>query len=691
MSFSFDGAHERWLTPLCVGAGLALRDNEMWTADQTYQALHRYGVTNAFSTRLPGQIADWASVRDDAPPRGTGCVRRRSNAEGGLRQDLQEPASAPADQRLRTDGDGGHAPDLEDGGRSRFRLRFYAPIGRPVGERSVYALDVDMRPVPPGVTGELYIAELRPCPRLSRAQWIDGRALRGQPLRRRCRRRGLYRTGDLVRWLEDGRPSRVHRARRSSGQDPGLPHRAGRDRNPRTRSAGRAGGGCRAASDSASGQQLVAYVVPLADISAEALATRIKQHTARALARLHGAGTRGMPARIAAVDQRQAGPWRAARTGGGYRARLHPPRNDTEARLAAIWQEVLGVERVGITDNFFEMGGDSILSLQVISRVRNAKLGFQLRLRDLLRHQTIDALMSNRDESPAAASVQIAAEGSVALISDPGVVLCREYSRAAPFQSVDPAARRARAGRSTARACDHAARAASRRAAHAFRVDAGGGWTQAYEPGPAGNSIWTCDVASPEDIERRGAVQGTAQPGPFGGAAVGVVHAARGSAVRGCWWWMHHLAIDGVSWRVLLEDLQSLSRQLEAATGAFAAGEDLGLQGLGESSAGTCARCLDGGRNCLTGASNWRTSAICRATILGPQSGSGICRSLEMKIDKELTHQLLRVAPAGLRHDHRRVVADRAVPHDLCLVRPVGNVDHPGRATAGKAMPPAST
>ena len=57
------------------------------------------------------------------------------------------------------------------------------------------------------------------------------------------------------------------------------------------------------------------------------------------------------------------------------------PRNQTEENLAAIWKEVLGVERVGVTDNFFELGGHSLLGTQVISRVRNAfQVELQLRV-----------------------------------------------------------------------------------------------------------------------------------------------------------------------------------------------------------------------------------------------------------------------------------------------------------------------
>ena len=66
------------------------------------------------------------------------------------------------------------------------------------------------------------------------------------------------------------------------------------------------------------------------------------------------------------------------------------PRNETEAALAGIWQELLGVERIGINDNFFELGGDSILTIQVVSRMR--RLGHVIQPKDVFNYQEIASL-----------------------------------------------------------------------------------------------------------------------------------------------------------------------------------------------------------------------------------------------------------------------------------------------------------
>lgn len=66
------------------------------------------------------------------------------------------------------------------------------------------------------------------------------------------------------------------------------------------------------------------------------------------------------------------------------------PVNAVEVTLAGIWQTVLGLEQVGVTDNFFALGGDSIVSIQVVSRARQA--GIRFTPKDLFQHQTVQSL-----------------------------------------------------------------------------------------------------------------------------------------------------------------------------------------------------------------------------------------------------------------------------------------------------------
>jgi len=79
------------------------------------------------------------------------------------------------------------------------------------------------------------------------------------------------------------------------------------------------------------------------------------------------------------------------------------PRNETEAKLTAIWQELLGIEQAGIYDNFFELGGHSLLAMRVVSAIRR-ELNVELNIRDLFAHSTV-ALLSAHINSQTQRSV----------------------------------------------------------------------------------------------------------------------------------------------------------------------------------------------------------------------------------------------------------------------------------------------
>jgi aryl carrier-like protein len=89
-------------------------------------------------------------------------------------------------------------------------------------------------------------------------------------------------------------------------------------------------------------------------------------------------------------DLSKATPARAAHPRPSVQTPLEPPRNDLERTLATVWQEILGIEEVGIHDNFYELGGDSVLGIQILARARDA--GVELTSNQLFEHQTIAEL-----------------------------------------------------------------------------------------------------------------------------------------------------------------------------------------------------------------------------------------------------------------------------------------------------------
>jgi amino acid adenylation domain-containing protein/non-ribosomal peptide synthase protein (TIGR01720 family) len=293
------------------------------------------------------------------------------------------------------------------------------PIGRPAGAARVYVLDAALRPVPPGVTGELYVAG----PGLARGYLgrpgLTARSFVPDPFGAAGER--MYRTGDLVRWTAGGELRFVGRTDdqiklRGFRIEPGETESALR-RSPLVRDAVvvvRTDGPDGQPSDGPG--RLVAYVVPAEKGTSESGATNEESADGStgesgeesadglpvAALREHLAGLlpphmvpavfvplQRLPLTPNGKTDRRAlpapGPAHTAATGPRT-----APRTDTERRIARVWSDVLGVEDIGADDNFFHLGGDSILSMQVVSRLRRE--GLHLATRDLFTHQTVAEL-----------------------------------------------------------------------------------------------------------------------------------------------------------------------------------------------------------------------------------------------------------------------------------------------------------
>jgi non-ribosomal peptide synthase protein (TIGR01720 family) len=246
------------------------------------------------------------------------------------------------------------------------------------------------------------------------------------------------------------------------------------------------------------------------------------------------------------------------------------PRDARQARLAEIWAQVLRMEKVGITDNFFELGGDSILSLQLVSKVRQANLGLNFKLRDLMRHQTIEALLAHLDETAQAAPAAVPA---AALAMDASVVPApctpiqawffesdipspHHYNQSVllePRAELDPARLRSAA---------HALQMHHPALRTRFEQAADGVWSQVVQPlGAAVAELAVVDVADADGLRRQCTqVQRSLR---FDGGPIWRLALFRlpdgGQRLLAA---VHHLVVDGYSWRVLLEDLQTAYRQL---------------------------------------------------------------------------------------------------------------------------------
>ncbi|MGO4129736.1 amino acid adenylation domain-containing protein [Inquilinus sp. YAF38] len=435
----------------------------------------------------------------------------------------------------------------------------YVPIGRPVGDRRAYVLDGRLQPVLVGVAGELYIGGS------GLARGYVGRAdltaerfvpdPSGEPGSR------MYRTGDVVRWRPDGSIDYLGRADhqvkiRGYRIEPG-------EVEARLLSHPQVRGAVVSAVSSPGGKRLVAHVA--APEAVDGFEAALKAHLAGQLPDYM------VPSRIMVLPALPLLP-----TGKLDRKALPEPEWESTARsapegeaeqaIAGIWAEVLGLRQVGRDDNFFELGGDSILSLQVVSRARRA--GLMLTPRQLFEHQTVRGLAAVAGRETAAV-VQEVATGEAPLTPiqrwffAEAIPQRHHWNQAvllAPRQRLDAEA----LGRAIAAVVSHHDALRLR-----FVQGQDGAWSQAYADPAEQDWLWLRSVA---DEAGQAAVAEAAQrsldlaEGPL----LRAVLAERWDGTQRLLLAIHHLVVDGVSWRILLEDLQ-------AAYGQAMAGEAIAL------------------------------------------------------------------------------------------------------------------
>ena len=258
------------------------------------------------------------------------------------------------------------------------------PIGSPVPGAALFVLDGWLRPVPAGVVGELYVAGAG----VGVGYWV-GRGLTGSRFVA-CPFAGagapgmrMYRTGDLVWWGADGQLRYVGRA------DEQVKIRGYRIELGEVQAALRGLDGVEQAvviarEDRPGDKRLVGYVTGTVDpVGARtALVERLPIYMVPAAVVVLAA----LPLTPNGKLDTRALPAPEYRDGDRYRA----PADAVEEILADIYAQVLGLERVGVEESFFELGGDSILSMQVVARARAA--GLTCRPRDVFVEQTVARL-----------------------------------------------------------------------------------------------------------------------------------------------------------------------------------------------------------------------------------------------------------------------------------------------------------
>jgi amino acid adenylation domain-containing protein/non-ribosomal peptide synthase protein (TIGR01720 family) len=642
LSFSFDGAHERLFTALCCGASLLLRDASLWTAEQTLDAMQRHGVTNAgFPPAYLRQLADWARDTGRCPPvqlysfggeamsrEGFDAVRRHLKPE--LLINGYGPTEAVVTPMLwKVDG----AASFSEG---------YAPIGRPVGDRSARVLDADLNLVPRHVAGELYLGgEGLARGYLHRAALTAERFV-ADPFDDAGGR--LYRTGDWVRWRDDGQLEylgRIDHQVKIRGFRIELGEiEAQLLAQPELREA------VVIARNGPTGARLAAYVSLKAERSVDVAV--LKERLARVLPDYM------VPSAIMVVDalplspagkvDRQALPEPAlAQDEKAYEA----PRGEAEQAITKVWTGVLGLERVGRNDNFFELGGDSILSLQIVARLRLA--GWKVSPKQIFERQTVAQLAGAAEpvgdaKRPAAGDAQ----GKAPLLPfqhaffEMQMPVRNHWNQAVLLKCREPL--QLQGFRQALRAVVQHHDSLGLR----YSQDAEGAWHQRYAAMPDSELdelLWVrkardaaqlealCDEAQRSlDLARGPLVRALAVELPSGESRLLVA--------------IHHMVVDGVSWRILLEDLQDAYRQSLAGRAIVLPAKSssykdwtVALQGYAQGHA--------------EGIGHWQALAGVPASLpCARPEGSNTAadqQTVELRLDKATTQALLKDAPAAYR------------------------------------------
>ncbi|HZW29206.1 MAG TPA: amino acid adenylation domain-containing protein, partial [Isosphaeraceae bacterium] len=529
------------------------------------------------------------------------------------------------------------------------------PIGRPIAQTRLYVLDKRLRAVPAGFSGELYIGGAGVArgylgrPGLTAERFVPD-PFGDEPGGR------LYRTGDLARWRPDGNLEYLGRADRQVKirgyrVEPGEVEEA-LARHPAVRETAVV-----AREDAPDARRLIAYLTLRADSPAPST-SELRQFLRRTLPEpmIPSAFVvlEAMPLTPNGKVDRQAlpAPDRARpELGQAYVA----PRTPVEEVLAGIWAGVLGVDRVGAHDNFFELGGDSLLSLQVITRAGRSGLGLTPRL--LFQHPTIAALAAALEHQappePVAAPAPTA--GPLPLTPIQHWFFALDLPR--PHHYNQALLLEVRAALDPAWLEPLLTHLAQRHDALRLRFRRGpDGWQQHLLEAPAGPPPLACVnlAAMPADDQAR-AVRAHAdhlqasldlEAGPLWRVAwfdLGPDRPGRLLLV------IHHLAVDVVSWRVLMEDLETAYSQV-------AAGRPIDL-GSPTSSFGQWAVALGAYAEsaALRQEAAWwleqarRPSASLPVDRPGEHNGRESLRTITVELTAQLTDRLLREAPRAYR------------------------------------------
>ena len=382
-SMNFDAAGEQWMTPLCEGATIVLSSARGLASDNFTDLIMTHQITTLhlppayLRLILPLKRGNGASVRT--------CI---VGGEAWFASDLA--ATQAAFQNVRLVNAYGPTetvitPTAWIGSTAEGIDGDYVPIGRPVGDRKVYVLDAELNLAPPGTPGELYIGGLGLARGYLNRSALTSERFIADPFSNTGER--LYRTGDLVRWRVDGQLEYVGRL------DHQIKVRGFRVELGEIEAQMLAQPGVReavvVAQEGHNGTRLIGYVAPHAGVLLNA--TLLKTALGRVLPDYM------LPSVFVFLDALPLSPnGKVDRNGLPQPEQLNeqdyePPVSKIETLVSEVWAEILEVSRVGLHNNFFDLGGHSLLLIKVQCKLEE-RLSTRIAIIDLFKYTTVSSL-----------------------------------------------------------------------------------------------------------------------------------------------------------------------------------------------------------------------------------------------------------------------------------------------------------
>ena len=266
----------------------------------------------------------------------------------------------------------------------------YVPIGKPIQNMNMYIVDEDMQLLPKGIIGELctsgdgvgqgYLGRED----LTQNIFIDNPFTPGAK---------LYKTGDLVKWLEDGNIEFIGR-KDSQVKISGNRIELGEIEVVLQEAPQVVQGAVLVKEEENIGKRLVGYIEVNESYTKESLKDYLEARLPIHMIPSIFVEMEEMPLTPSGKIDRKALP--DTDISGLLEENYIAPRNELEKGLVTLWQNLLNIPKIGIDDNFFELGGDSIITIQLVSRAKRE--GYSFTPKDVFEYQTIRKLSDNLEK-----------------------------------------------------------------------------------------------------------------------------------------------------------------------------------------------------------------------------------------------------------------------------------------------------